>query len=107
MDNLILVWIFSCVLAWALTGSATSMGETMTPDAFRMFLRLLGFIVSVIAIATTPALAPAFTTAFSVAGFHSATAMAGVSFILWSFVHLSGAVFTVFSTGYKLATCRI
>lgn len=98
-EYLMLIWVFSCVFAWGFTGSATPLGETIFPVGFRKLVRGFGYTTSVIAILTTALLAPKFTNAIINAGFGMAT----VSFLLWSIVHLAGAVYTVGAFSFRLA----
>lgn len=100
----VMIWIISCALAWSMTGASTSIGDTIYSPGYRKFIRLLGFFLSLIAILTTPALGQAFAVSLAVAGFQNATAIAGLSFLLWSSIHLSGAAFTVVRTGIRIAT---
>lgn len=102
-DILMLVWIFSCVFAWAFAGSATSMGETIRPISFRKLVRSFSYTASVIAIVTTAILSPKFADAMLKNGFGMAT----MSFLLWSTIHLAGAVYTVGSFNYRLVSKTI
>ena len=97
-DYLMLTLIFSCVLAWAFTGSATPLGETIYPAGFRQLIRSIGYISSLTAIITTAILSPKFANAMQANGF----GMASMSLLLWSTIHLAGAVYTVGSANYKI-----
>ena len=84
-----IVWIFSCVLAWAFTGSATQMGDTLPGSGFRKGVRIFALIVSIVALATTPAVSSAFVIAFHTASLDTLTASMTYTFLLWAFIHLS------------------
>jgi hypothetical protein len=103
MDNLILIWIFSNVLAWAFASSATSLGDTIYPVEYRTFIRYFAFTVSTVAIVTTLALLPAFTHAIASTELQGVVGGAALTFVLWTAIHLSGAIFTVGSLSYKFA----
>ena len=59
-----IIWIFSSVLAWAFTGSATPMGDTITGPGYRKFIRIFALVISIIALATTPFVGQAFVIAY-------------------------------------------
>lgn len=99
-----IIWIFSCVLAWAFTGSATPMGDTITDSGYRKFIRIFALIVSIIALATTPFVSQAFVIAFGAVSLDSFTASMAYTFLFWAFIHLSGALFTAVANGYRLVT---
>jgi len=98
-DFLLLVWVFSCVIAWGFTSSATSLGETIHPSGYKWAIRTIGYIASSLAILTTITLLPKFSEAIQRSQDFGNT----LSFLLWSTIHLSGAIYTVIAFNYKLA----
>ncbi len=104
MINWPIIWIFSSVLAWAFTGSATPMGDTITGPGYRKFIRIFALVISIIALATTPFVSQAFVIAYNSIGIGGFTASMAYSFLLWAFIHLSGALYTVVANGHRLVT---
>lgn len=94
----ILIWVFSCVLAWGFASSATSLGETIHPKGYRWSVRTIGYIASSTAIITTIILLPKFSDALQA----SQNIGANLNFLLWSTIHLSGAIYTIIAYNYML-----
>lgn len=93
---LVMVWTLTCVLNWPLVSSMSDLGLTL-PTNVRRFVRHLAFVLSTIALATTISIWPSFKVAldsiFLPQMRDSYMQAPSVSFLIWSFIHLSGAIF--------------
>lgn len=94
MTTIVLIWVFSSVLAWPFVGWFTSMGETQSPD-IRKIVRHLGFAASLICLVTSLIVAPHFYKIMSPQYGGILLNMFANGFGFWALVHVSGAIYNV------------
>ncbi len=96
-NTIVLVWVFSSVLAWASVSSMTSMGLTLPSDSFRKGVREAAFWIGLVSISTSGYVLPKLLgVAVPRISFADAFGMTAFTAILWAAIHVGGAVFTVF-----------